>query len=65
MTREEYLERRRSGELSCSRCNSWRRKALDHGECWSLDRLDGDESKGPAGTTYPLDFCEAFSGNVQ
>lgn len=46
---------------SCGACASWlQRPGSDTGECWSGDRLDGDDSKGPADITYSENTCEAF-----
>lgn len=47
----------------CETCADWKRMAppdADFGECWSGDRLDGDLSKGPAGTPRGDGVCEAW-----
>jgi hypothetical protein len=45
----------------CSTCACWRHPdAEGAGECWSMDRLDNDASKGPAGYSYGYQTCEAW-----
>lgn len=44
----------------CGTCRCWSAVGGGFGECWSLDRLDGDASRGPAGITVARDSCEAY-----
>lgn len=47
--------------MRCANCQNWRNPDADNiGECWSLDRLDHDISKGPAGYHAGDRVCEAW-----
>jgi len=47
--------------MVCKTCACWRDPDEEGvGECWSMDRLDNDASKGPAGYSYGHNSCEAW-----
>jgi hypothetical protein len=60
-TRSVSVDKPACAELCCGTCISWKPPIEGvYGECWSMDRLDGDRSKGPAGDTAAREFCEAY-----